>query len=145
MIREPNKYGKCEIQDLLDFQKTNKIQLPKDYVKFLEVYNGGKPIKKNLKIIKNDINWFLSVVEKPNWASLMNAIGTFFDRIPSWYFPIARMEGGNLLIMSLYEENYGMIANWDHENEAEEGEASQYFDNLTLVASSFSELLSKLE
>ena len=41
--------------------------------------------------------------------------------------------------MSLYKSNIGTIAFWDHENEAEEGEAEQYFDNMTMVAKSFTE------
>lgn len=145
MIVEPNKFGKFRRDALIEFENHNEITLPQDYKDFIETYNGGEPLKKRLNTVKNDISWFFSFLDEPSWASFFNAIDVFFDRIPSWYIPIARMEGGDLLIMSVYIDNLGLIANWDHENEANEGEASQYFENLKLVANSFTELLSKLE
>lgn len=64
----------------------------------------------------------------------------FRKRIPSWYFPIANDSGGNLYLMSLYQENHGLIAFWRHEEETT-GDADQYFDNMSIVATSFSEFL----
>lgn len=145
MIVEPNKFGKADIDDIKQLEGENEISFPKEYFDFLNKYNGGRPQKTYIKEVKNDVNWFFGLYEEPAWASFYYALDTFVDRIPSWYIPIARMEGGDLLIMSLYEENLGVIAYWEHEKEAKKGKASQYFDNLTMVANSFSELLKKLE
>ena len=144
MIIEPNKFGKLDINVLEDFESKNDIQLTNDYAEFLKTYNGGKPHKRYLKNVKNDVSWFFSIVDEPTWASLFQAIEVFHKRIPSWYMPIARMEGGDLLIMSLYKDNYGVIAYWNHEKEARKGKASQYFDNLTPVADSFTDLITLL-
>ncbi len=145
MIIEPNKFGSLDINDIKQLEAENEISFPSDYIDFLKDYNGGRPKKTYLKETKNDINWFFGFFIEPRWASFYYALDVFTDRIPSWYIPIARMEGGNLLIMSLFEDNHGFIAHWDHENEAKKGKASQYYDNLIFVANSFSDLLSKLK
>jgi hypothetical protein len=85
--------------------------------------------------------------EKPAWADLLENINIYNKRIPHWYFPIGIDSIGNLFLISMYYENCGVIAFWDHEMEASlfSKDADEYFDNLTWIANSFGEFTQKLE
>ena len=137
-----NEFGQLDQQELFEFQKDNEIQLPEDYIRFLNEYNGGKPTLNSINANYN-VDWIYGFHNGPKWSNIFHAIDTYQDRIPSWYFPIANDSFGNLYIMSVYHGNHGLIAFWDHENEATEN-ASQYFDNMVLIAKSFNDFLSKL-
>jgi hypothetical protein len=139
-----NLFGKIDLQDISQFESHNNINLPEDYKYFLITHNGGKPNPNIEPTVKSDVQWIYGMVSKPYYASLFQHLDMFQNRLPSWYIPIANDSGGNLYIMSLYEENRGVVAFWDHENEAEEGQADQYFDNVSLVASSFTDFLNQL-
>jgi hypothetical protein len=56
---------------------------------------------------------------------------------------VAHAPGGNLICLSLREEDRGTVWFWDHEQEAEEGDPPRE-DNLTMVAESFDEFASRL-
>ena len=143
-ILNGNKFGTIDLEDIKQFESHNGVTLPEDYKSFLLKYNGGKPKHALEPTVKSDIQWIYGMVAEPYYASLFQHLDMFQGRLPSWYFPIANDSGGNLYLMSLYEENRGLIAFWDHENEAEEGQADQYFENLTVVASSFTDFLNQL-
>lgn len=143
-IIDSNKFGKINLQDITDFEVHNNVRLPDDYKEFLIKHNGGVPQPNIEPTVKSDIQWIYGMVEGPYYASLFQHLDMFEGRLPSWYIPIANDSGGNLYIMSLYPENHGLIAFWDHESEAEEGEADEYFDNMTFVASSFGHFLNQL-
>lgn len=142
-IRHSNEFGKLGIQDLVDFEETNDIKLPEDYKQFLIEHNGGRPHPCISPIAKSDVQWIYGMVYEPNYASLFWHIEIFQKRIPNWYFPIANDSGGNLYLMSLSHENFGLIAFWDHEGETN-GDVDQYFDNMKNVANSFTEFLNQL-
>jgi hypothetical protein len=142
-IRHSNEFGKLRIQDLVDFEETNDIKLPEDYKQFLIEHNGGRPHPCISPIAKSEVQWIYCMVYEPNYASLFWHIEIFQKRIPSWYFPIANDSRGNLYLMSLSHENFGLIAFWDHEGETD-GDADQYFDNMKTVANSFTEFLNQL-
>ena len=143
-ILDGNKFGKTDLQDIRQFESHNNVLLPEDYKVFLSKYNGGQPKPAIQPKVKSDVQWIYGMVTEPYYASLFQHLDMFQGRLPSWYIPIANDSGGNLYIMSLYEENRGLIAFWDHENEAEEGQADEYFDNITFVASSFTDFLDQL-
>ncbi|HUC81845.1 MAG TPA: SMI1/KNR4 family protein [Flavisolibacter sp.] len=143
-IKNGNQFGKVNLTDIDDFEKHNNVQLPDDYRQFLIHYNGGKPVPNIEPTIRSDVQWIYGMVVEPYYASLFQHLETFSGRIPSWYMPIANDSGGNLYVMSLYAENHGTIAFWNHENEADEGEADEYFDNMKFVAGSFTEFLNNL-
>lgn len=142
-IRHSNEFGKLRIQDIVDFEEANDIKLPEDYKQFLIEHNGGRPYPCISPVVKIDVQWIYGMVQEPYYASLFQHIAMFQGRIPSWYFPIANDSGGNLYLMSLYHENFGLIAFWDHEGETD-GDADQYFDNMRTVANSFTEFLNEL-
>ncbi|WP_276501883.1 SMI1/KNR4 family protein [Terrimonas pollutisoli] len=139
-----NKYGSVELELISQFESANDVVLPDDYKNFLLKYNGGEPKPAIEPTIKSDVQWIYGMVSEPYFASLFQHLDTFQGRLPSWYIPIANDSGGNLYVMSLYEENHGVIAFWSHENEAEEGQADQYFDNMQFVAPSFTDFLNQL-
>src|SRR5690349_9746159 len=142
-IRDSNKFGKIRVEDIADFEEANEIKLPADYKQFLIDHNGGAPYPNVSPEVRSDVQWIYGMVLEPYYASLFQHIDMFQKRIPSWYFPIANDSGGNLYLMSLYHENHGTIAFWNHEDETE-GDADQYFGNMKFVANSFTEFLSQL-
>ena len=142
-IRHSNEFGKIRLQDINDFEETNEVKLPEDYKQFLIEHNGGRPYPYISPVANSDVQWIYGMVYEPNYASLFWHIEIFQKRIPSWYFPIANDSGGNLYLMSLYYENLGIIVFWDHEGETD-GDADQYFDNIKIVANSFTEFLNQL-
>lgn len=137
-LEESNPYGPANLADIAEFEEANEVSLPDDYKKFLLEHNGGRPDPNVLSGPDTDVQWLYGMVEEPAWASLFHALDTYEGRIPAWYMPIGMDSGGNLFVMSLYEENKGVVALWWHEDEAE-GNGSEYFDNLTHVADSFTE------
>ncbi len=142
-ILDANKFGEIQIEDIKQFEFYNKVVLPDDYKNFLIQYNGGCPRPNIIPSVNSNVDWILGMVDEPYYASLFQHIDMFHRRIPSFYFPIAYDSGGNLYLMSLYSENHGLIAFWDHEGETE-GDADQYFDNMKIVATSFTEFLDQL-
>lgn len=142
-LEKSNPYGPINPKDIVEFEEDNEVSLPDDYKEFLLEHNGGHPEPSALPAFGTDVNWLFGMVEEPAWASLFHALAVYEGRIPSWYMPIGTDSGGNLYIMSLYEENKGVIALWWHEDEAPTN-GSDYFDNLTPVADSFSEFAALL-
>lgn len=142
-LEASNPYGPINPADIFEFEETNEVSLPDDYKDFLLKHNGGRPEPNGLQEPSTDVQWLFGMVEEPAWASLFHALDTYEGRIPAWYMPIGTDSGGNLFIMSLYEENKGVVALWWHEGEAEKN-GSEYFDNLTHVADSFSEFIDLL-
>lgn len=142
-ILEGNKFGQVQLSDITQFEIHNNVQLPEDYKDFLIKYNGGRPNPNLVPSVKSDVQWIYGMVNEPYYASVFQHIDMFQKRIPSWYFPIANDSGGNLYLMSLYNENHGLIAFWRHEEETD-GNADQYFDNMDIVSNSFSEFLNQL-
>jgi hypothetical protein len=142
-LEESNPYGPIDPADLVEFEEANEVSLPDDYKSFLLEYNGGRPEPNELLEPSTDVQWLFGMVEEPAWASLFHALDTYEGRIPAWYIPIGTDSGGNIFIMSLFEENKGVVALWWHEDEAEQN-GSEYFDNLTHVADSFSEFMALL-
>jgi cell wall assembly regulator SMI1 len=142
-LEQSNPYGSIDPVDLVEFEETNEVSLPDDYKDFLLEHNGGRPEPNELLELSTDVQWLYGMVEEPAWASFFHALDTYEGRIPAWYIPIGTDSGGNIFILSLFEENKGVVALWWHEDEAEQN-GSEYFDNLTHVADSFSEFITLL-
>ena len=145
-FEEIKPYGKVNPQDLKAFEKANDVILPNDYKRFLATQNGGKPRQTTLQAVHTDVHWLYGMYDydnAPDWANFFEAIDTYSGRLPSWYVPIGRDSAGNLFIMSLYEENRGLVAWWLHEQEAKDY-ADDYFDNVRILADSFTEFLALL-
>ncbi|MEZ4903851.1 MAG: SMI1/KNR4 family protein [Spirosomataceae bacterium] len=59
-------------------------------------------------------------------------------------FSLLALTGGNYVCICLKGENYGKIYFYDHEVENENEDGTLNWDNLYLIANSFTEFLEKL-
>src|SRR5215204_5613252 len=109
MVTNPNQFGKLSLEELTDFEKTNQIDLPDDYRKFLLTYNGGKPLKSTNQTPSTIIRYLLGMHNGDFYASLNKYIAMYAKRLPFSTFPIATDAFGNLFIMSVHPDNYGEI------------------------------------
>lgn len=122
--------------------------LPNDYADFLKNFNGGFPSKTILETKDNErvLNEFLAVKAPKNFSSSIQAyIKIYKDRIPVEMLPIASAGSGDLILLSIGGSEKGAIFYWDHNWECDEGDASNFYENIEKVADSFSDLLEKLK
>lgn len=107
-------------QKIRKFALNKKTQLPKDYMEFLKKYNGGIP-EDNIfseREINFSIDSFFGVgVESYN--DIIIETSQLAGRIPIDSIPIARVEGGDLILLSLNEDRFGKVYLWEHEKELE--------------------------
>jgi hypothetical protein len=122
-----------------------EVRLPEQYRRFLvEEANGARPEQNLLHDDESGagVDEYLGIDQSGD-SDLVVVYETFRDRVPSWLLPVAHAPGGNLICLSLREEDRGTVWFWDHEQEAEEGDPPRE-DNLTMVAESFDEFASRL-
>lgn len=143
MVLKQNEFGKLSNKELNDFEMTNSIRLPYDYKHFLLKTNGGQPIKNNSKKPETVISYIFGMHNGAYFASLYKQIDTFSRRIPLGTVPIASDPFGNLFLMSFHPENCGQIFFWAHEGEPQ-NQDGHYVDNVSFVASSFSDFVNEL-
>lgn len=120
--------------------------IPEDYKRFLKNQNGGIPSATLLKTKSNErvINSLLALNAPSGFGdSIENHTKIYGNRIPSKTIPIASAGGGDLILLNIDASKFGEILYWDHNFESDD-DASNYFENTEVVASSFSEFLSKL-
>jgi len=130
------------------FEKNNGFKLPKEYIKFLEAYNGGRPEAnivelKGCEIESFSISTFFGT-NLDNYNDIVYQFNILNKRIPKECVPIADVEGGNVICMNLSAEKRGYIYLWDHEVELLYGEAIT-IDNMCFIAESFTSFLSMIE
>lgn len=149
--------------------------LPQDYLHYLKEYGVRgfnemvlfKPLNPN-PIYKhpNEIGFLNPTFEgsyidsffgklKDSSKDIFYNIEIYKDRIPSNFLPIGNDGFGNLILMSLNNENYENIYFWDHENEWDEDYYEEEtglkftddvkFQNLYLLGTSFLDFLNRLE
>lgn len=130
------------------FEKNNGFKLPKEYIDFLETYNGGRPEANIVKLKGCEIESFLIDtflgVNLDNNDDIVYQFNILNKRIPKKCVPIADVEGGNVICMNLSTEKSGYIYLWDHELELLYGERITV-DNMYFVAESFTEFLCMIE
>ena len=76
-------------------------------------------------------------------AGLLRAQETYRNRVPAWLLPVAKAEGGNLILIALSGDDAGAVYFWDHEQEADEGEPPTT-ENLYRLADSFEDYVHQL-
>lgn len=126
------------------------IQFPADYRSFLLKHNGGRPdpsvfpIPDDLMPDQSSIlDWFYGIDPTDEYNDIPRNINVFRDRIPADCVPIGCDPGGNQICLVVSGDEVGQLYFWDHEMEADEGEAPSY-DNMALIAESIGDLLDKL-
>lgn len=120
--------------------------LPVDYVNFLTTQNGGRPkpsVCKSLKGRKHIVAHLLALsYELKFYLSITNYLNVYQGRIPSKSLPIGDSPGGDVFLLDLRDEEFGAVLYWRHESESE-NDGSDYYGNVSKVASSFSGFLSQ--
>ena len=122
------------------------MKLPEDYRNFLIEHNGGCPYPNivNLENTQTDIQCLFGMNDAPYYTGFFDNLDSYIDRVPNFYMPIGNDSFGNIFLLSLRDSNFGEIAFWRHEQELKEGDAGEYFGNIEVVASSFSEFVDNL-
>ncbi len=123
------------------------VKLPEDYKRFLLLYNGGEPLNNVVRwqadgSHEETLERFLSV-DTAVPGNLNVYMERYLGRVPLELIPIAHDPGGNLFCMAVDGPAVGSIYFWNHDYEAEIGEAPTY-KNLTLICNSFDNLCSLL-
>jgi len=123
--------------------------LPDDYRAFLNEYNGGYPepdgflFDRNGVPSKGMVDRFLSIYSGES-SNLERYLKTYKGRMPANLVPIAKDPGGNLVVVSISGEDANTVYYWDHDEEAEDGEAPTY-RNVYFIAPNFTVFLESLQ
>ena len=132
---------------LENFEKI-EFKLPKEYVEFLEKYNGGMPEANIVKMKGCEIESFFITTFFGVNLDINNDILSQYDilnkRIPSKCLPIAYVEGGDIVCMNLNTKKYGYIYLWDHDVELLYGDDITV-DNMYFIAKSFAEFMKMIK
>jgi SMI1 / KNR4 family. len=157
MLRSISTQGrKLTIDDLIQFEIVLGIKIPEDYAAFLLKNNGGEPIP-SCHDVQNTkgtnigstiaIRWLYSIggpENKPKDISEVYGLewnySVYHGRIPTDYLPVGCTGCGDILCISLSEENRGSVWFWDHEAET----VPPSYKNCYKVADSFQALLEGL-
>jgi cell wall assembly regulator SMI1 len=122
---------------------------PTDYREFLLRQNGGRPTPSEFAFTDPDgdpsdslVDFFYSIYDGTlNNLELKHRTFTLGERMPPNIVPIANDPFGNQICMSVAGDDVGRVYFWDHELET--GEPT--YENMSLIANSFTEFLSSLE
>lgn len=134
--------------DLDSLEQQLGLDLPNDYRSFLLSTNGGYPVPNGFAIPDNPVDehglvhYFLCI-DNDDVYNLMDWAERYKDRIPEGLVPIATDPGGNLICLSATGASSGNVFFWEHEREADEGQAPRQ-DNVYLVADSFQRFIDNL-
>lgn len=102
-------------KNIVTLENTLNLKIPESLSLILENYNVAKPrctLYKKDNVIFN-LDYFFGFSEK-DYQDIFKNLKTFDKRMPNELFPIARVDGGDLLCMS--KEN-GSIYYWFHEED----------------------------
>ena len=149
-IEDANEFGELTPEQLVEFEQRYRLKLPEDYRSFLLEFNGGRPKPEIIDFIQNGddqsdiVNYLGGIHNGEYWARLEWQIDSLKDRVPKGFIPIGDDPGGNAYLIGIDGETFGKIYFWDHENEAALEEKEPSFENMSLIASSFTEFLNKL-
>jgi len=144
-------------KDIKNIENIKQCVLPQDYKEFLLKYNGGSPNFDAFEI-KNyfpngrssfaDIRYFFGICHEKKSImrnyDIYNKINGSKNRIPIELLPVACDSLGNVICIGIKGIHYGKIYFWDHENEMMEDGKEPWWENITLIANSFIDLLNSL-
>jgi SMI1 / KNR4 family (SUKH-1) len=146
-ILHSNKFGATNVAELDHLESRHDIRLPADYRSFLLDHNGGDPRPSNhFDVVGNDemtavtVHYFHGIFQEPLWASLDWLKEIYKDRIIPEGLPIACDGVGNQIVLIARGEKSGELFFWDHELETD----PPGFDNMTFLAASFGNFITKL-
>jgi hypothetical protein len=131
---------------LLKHESSWGFRLPEPYRAFLLQNNGGSPVKDcfNFKesTTGSDLRRFLGITGES--LDLPSTLAIYKGRLPARFFPIGKDSGGNVICISVADDDLGKVYFWDHDTEAGTGESPELAMNTILIADSFQEFLEGL-
>ena len=122
--------------------------LPSDYRKFMSEFNGGRPEPSGFVFVTADgksdsaVRYFLTLDDREERYTNQEFLDRYSDRIPQRMLPIACDSFGNLVLLDAGAKSAGAVCFWDHEKETMDDPT---WDNVAVVAPSFSEFVNALE
>jgi hypothetical protein len=147
--------GPLAERDLASVERELGVQFPADYRAFMVRHNGGRAIPKAFKISwqqgqppaedwrTSALSWLFFVWDKPEANLLRMNTVTYKDRIPEQTVAIGTDAFGNPILLAFGGPHKGKVLFWSSDHEVEEGQTPGY-DNVGVIADSFSDFLSKL-
>ena len=131
-----------------EFENMISANLCHDYKKFLLEYNGGYPEKNAFDWVQknaiyenvvggDDIRYFTSIQQSILDYEYLR------ERMPNEFVQIADDNFSNRICLGIKGSYYGKVYFWDHDWEAEDDEPPTY-DNLSLIANSFTDFINML-
>ena len=149
MLKIQNSNLPLNTNEITKFEKSIKLHLPRDYKNFLCEYNGGQPNMRTFDFMgdSNDgsnVDSFFGINHPLEIQSIEYILRVFSHRIPKELFPIARDSYGNIICLCIQGANLGRVYFWDHENEQMDPTKGPWWENIYLVANSFTEFLGGL-
>lgn len=124
-----NSQKKLDIKAIRDFEKSNKMSLPANYISFLLQHNGGIPTNPNYNNggLSLYINSFFPIVYDKE-TSLQNEIKLFPYKFEKEVIPVALEGTGDYICLYLQD---GSIYLWKHEGDYSDGIV--YFSDLVFL------------
>jgi len=145
-ITERISRGGASESAIRDFEARLGVVLPEDYRRFLATVNGGRPKPRNFDAANGDdgslVHFFFTLDPDAPHYQLTRKIETYTGRVPDRLLPIGCDDFGNLVLLDVGGAKPGAVYFWDHERENPDGDP--YWDNISTVASSFTEFVNSL-
>lgn len=125
-----------------------QVVFPAEFREFLLKHNGGRPRPNTFEFIDTNgessnslIDFFLAIFDgNIDNLEIEYRARVAEDRLLPHLVPIANDPFGNLICLSVRGEDQGKVYFWDHEIEPE----TAGYENMSLIADSFTEFLNKL-
>lgn len=142
--------GGIASRSITNFENKYSIVLPISYRKFLIQFNGGLTAKGSEVFLINEYQkssiidkfYGLNIKESSNIEFYLD---NYYDIFPGGIIPIGEDPGGNYICLNANgNEDYGKIYFYDHEIDNENEDGTLNWNNLYLIANSFTEFLEKL-
>lgn len=148
MVKVNNPEYKFEEKRFESFCNRYQFEFPKEFVDYLRKYNDAELELNVLDIGNNEccVRFFYGT-GKESYTDIWRTYEVYEGRMPKKCIPIADVDFGNNLCMSLQEDTYGRIYFWDHETmDTDDGEVCEIgIEDMNEIAASFKELLDNIK
>lgn len=155
----------CDERVLVGIEARIGADLPLEYREFLAHYGAScfgayvdyrplNPLPLNVSRNNGHFAFFFGAAsgQYDETFSLAWNLSIFAERMPATMLPIGGDGGGNLICLGYAGDDAGKVFHWDHSNEWDEDDLDDdeplrpdlKYQNITLVAKSFSEFLDRL-
>ena len=140
-VRMTSKYP-LSTSHVAELESALGVIFPPSYRTFLSKYNVAIPERNQFdgEEIVTSVAWFYGVSDD-RVEDLLETNEMYSRRLPTGVLAVAEAAGGNLICLDLGDD--GKVYWWDHEEEATDEEEPS-FDNMYLLAPSFSDFLEQL-